>query len=140
MYQWALKPNGRVVPRRTARTLNDYELCSEVEIRKRKKFDSLIEGKLGTSMIPPKEEIPEFKEYEDDDEIAITIPENEDATDANGRFINQQPAYDNIINSEVQLPIGGGISLVKLKQLLVAPDGTTTGEYSYDPFMNLIVY
>ena len=33
-------------------------------------------------MIPPKEKIPEYEEYEDDDEIAITIPENEDATDA----------------------------------------------------------
>ena len=40
-------------------------------------------------------------EYEDDDEIAITIPENEGATDANGRLMNQQPAYENIINAEV---------------------------------------
>ena len=91
-------------------------------------------------MIPPKEEIPEFKEYEDDDEIAITIPENEDAIDANGRLINQQQAYDKIINSEVQLPIGDGISLVKLKQISVAPDVTTTVEYSDNPFMNSIVY
>ena len=73
MAQWVLKPNGRVVPRRTARPLNNAELFSEVEIRKRKMFDALIEGKIGTSMIPSKEEIPEFKEYEDDDEIAITI-------------------------------------------------------------------
>ena len=128
MTQWVLKPNGRVVPRDTARPLNDAELCSEVEIRNFKFFDALIEGKLGTSMIPPKEEIPEFKEYKDDDEIAITIPDNEDATDANGRLINQQPAYDKIINAEVQLPIGDGISLGKVKQILVAPDGTTTGE------------
>ena len=76
MSQWLLKPNVRVVPRRTTRPLNNAELCSAVEIRKRKKFDALVGGKLGTSMIPPKEEIPEFKEYEDDDEIAITIPEN----------------------------------------------------------------
>ena len=109
MAEWVLKPNARVVPRRTARPLNDAELCSEVEIRKRDFFDSLIEGKLGTSIIPPKEEIPELKEYEDDDEIVITILDNEDATDANGRMINQQPEYDKIINAEVQLPIGDGI-------------------------------
>ena len=79
-------------------------MWSEFVIRKRKFFDALIEGKLGTSMISPKEEIPEFKEYEDDDKIAITIPENEDATDENERLINQQP-----VNAEVQLPIGDGI-------------------------------
>ena len=91
-------------------------------------------------MIPPKEEIPESKEYENDDETAITIPENEDATDINGRLINQQPAYDKIINAEVQLPIGDGISLGKVKQISISPDDTTTGEYIDDPFMNSIVY
>ena len=91
-------------------------------------------------MIPPKEEIPEFKEYGDDDEIAITIPENEDGTDVNGSFINQQPAYDNIITAEVQLPIGDCISLGKVNQISVAPDVTTTGEYINEPFMNSIVY
>ena len=109
MAQWVLKPNGRVIPRHTAIPLNDAELCSEVEIRKLKTFDALIEGKLGTPMIPPKEEIPEFKEYEDNDEIVITVPQNEDATDSNGRLINQKQAYDKIINAEVQLPIGDGI-------------------------------
>ena len=84
--------------------------------------------------------MPEFKEYEDDDEIAITKPENEDATDTNGRLINQQLAYDKIINDEVQIPIGDGISSGKVKQISVAPDGTTTGEYSDDLFMNSIVY
>ena len=54
MSQWMLKPNGRVVPRRTARPLNDAELCSEFEIRKRKIFDAFIEGKQRTSIIPPK--------------------------------------------------------------------------------------
>ena len=115
MSQWVLKPNGIVFPRRTDRPLNDAEFCSEVEIRKRKIFDALIEGKLGTSMISPKEEMSEFKEYEDDDEISITIPENKDATDANGFLINQQPTYEKLINAEVQLPIGDGISLGKVK-------------------------
>ena len=91
-------------------------------------------------MIPQEEAIPEFKEYEDDDEIAITIPDNEDDTDANERLINQQPAYDKIINAEVKIPIGDGISLGKVKQRSLAPDGTTTGEYSEDPFMNSILY
>ena len=61
MAQWVLKPNGGVVSRHTARPLIDDGLCSEVEIRKRKIFDTLIQGELWESMIPPKEEIPEFK-------------------------------------------------------------------------------
>ena len=40
----------------------------------------------------------------------------------------------------MQLPIGDGISLEKVKQRSVSPDGTTSGEYSDDPFMNSIVY
>ena len=40
----------------------------------------------------------------------------------------------------MQLPISYGISLGKIKQRLVAPDGTTTGECSDDPFMNSILY
>ena len=40
----------------------------------------------------------------------------------------------------MQIPIGDGISSGKVKQISVAPDGTTTGEYSDDPFMNSIVY
>ena len=54
-------------------------------------------------------------------------------------MINQQPAYDKIINAEVQLPIGAGISLGKLKHRSLAPNGKTTGEYSYEFIMNLIV-
>ena len=40
----------------------------------------------------------------------------------------------------MQLPICDGVSLGKVKQRLVAPNGTTTGEYSDEPFMKLIVY
>ena len=61
MAQWVLKTNGRVVPGRTARPLNDAEFFRKVEIIKYEIFDALIERKLGMSMIPPKEEIPEFK-------------------------------------------------------------------------------
>ena len=71
----------------------------------------MIKGKLGTSSNAPKDELQDFEAYEDEDEKPVTIPENEDATDANGRLLNQQPSYDKIINAEVQLPQGENMSL-----------------------------
>jgi hypothetical protein len=54
MCQWVLKGNGKVVPRRSVRPLNPSEIHSEVEIKKRKVFDELIERRHGTSINPPK--------------------------------------------------------------------------------------
>ena len=61
-------------------------------------FDQLIERRWGTSINAPKiseiedDENPnDFEEYEDDNEIARTVPDIEDTVDANGRLLNQQP-------------------------------------------------
>eukprot|EP00957_Ditylum_brightwellii_P027993 2114558-Ditylum_brightwellii.AAC.2 len=58
-------------------------------------------------MNPPPETTPNewdpYDEYEEDDEIARSIPEVEITVDANGTLIDQQAAYDKIINTEVQL-------------------------------------
>eukprot|EP00957_Ditylum_brightwellii_P050248 3810693-Ditylum_brightwellii.AAC.1 len=58
-------------------------------------------------MNPPPETIPDnrdpYDEYEDDGEKARPLPEMEVTVDANGTLIDQQPAYDKIINTEVQL-------------------------------------
>ena len=39
------------------------------------------------------------EEYEDDVEQPRLIPDIEDAVDANGRLLNQQPAYDKLLNN-----------------------------------------
>eukprot|EP00957_Ditylum_brightwellii_P051392 3897328-Ditylum_brightwellii.AAC.1 len=44
-----------------------------------------------------------YDEYEDDDEKARSLPKIEETVDATGTLIDQQPAYDKIINAEVQL-------------------------------------
>jgi hypothetical protein len=54
MCQWVLKGNGKDVPRRSARPLNPAEIHSEVEIKKRKVIDELIERKHETSINLPK--------------------------------------------------------------------------------------
>ena len=111
MCQWILKSNGKVVPRRSLRPLTTAELHSPIEIQCRKVFDRLIQSHLGDSINPSKEE-PEINDdrdleyYEDLHEDERVIPEIEDAVDQNGRLIDQQPAYDKLINAEVLLQQG----------------------------------
>jgi hypothetical protein len=73
---------------------------------------------MGTSMSKwPRKEEPEddrFEEYYDDYEEPRIIPEVEDAVDSNGRLINQQLMYDQIINTEVQMQHGNEQSTGKV--------------------------
>jgi hypothetical protein len=63
-------------------------------------FDGLIKRRWGTSINPPiptptrdDSEDMMFEEYYDDDEAKRTVPDIEDTVDANGRLLDQQPAY-----------------------------------------------
>ena len=79
------------------------EIHSTTELKKRTIFDGLIERRWGTSINPPKPnnaenlDDNEFKEFEDDNEPKRTVPDIEDMVDANGKLLNQQPAYDKIL-------------------------------------------
>ena len=153
MAQWILKANGNVVPRRTARPLNTAEINSPTEMKKRATFDALIKGRWGTSMSPPVVETvddeteatedmtdDEFEEYSDEDEQPRKIPDQEDTVDATGRLLDQQPAYDQIINAEVLLQQGEQVCKGVVKRRAIGPDGRTTGSYSENPVLNSIVY
>eukprot|EP00957_Ditylum_brightwellii_P160864 12248057-Ditylum_brightwellii.AAC.1 len=65
----------------------------------------MIKRRWGSSMNPPKETIPDnqdpYEEYNDNDEVARSLPEVEEIVDANSTPIDQQPAYDRIIHGEV---------------------------------------
>jgi hypothetical protein len=82
----------------------------------------------------------EYEEYEDDDEPARVIPDIEDSVDATGRLLNQQPAYDRILHSEVALQLGEEMVVGKVTRRAVGPDGTTVGTYDDNPMLNSIVY
>ena len=143
MCQWVLKANGEVVPRRSLRPLTTAEIHSPVEVKKRKVFDELIERRWGTSISPPKtvsDESHEFEYYEDDEEQARKAPDVEDAVDAQGNLLNQQPAYDTIINAEVQLQLGEEYAKGRVIGRALGQDGTTVGTYDDNPFLNSIVY
>lgn len=143
MCQWILKANGRVIPNRTVRPLTTAEQYSETERKKREIFDALIERKHGTATTPPKkvkQRDNEFDEYEDDDESPRVVPEIEDMVDADGKLMNQQPAYDTIINAEVQLQLGEEMVTGTVARRALGPDGTTAGTYDENPYLNTVIY
>ena len=142
MAQWILKANGNVVPHRSIRPLKVEELHSPVEKKKRDIFDALITRKLGTSVNPPKETLREesWEEAGDDDEDPRVTPEIEDSVDTNGNLLDQQPAYDKLINAEVMLQLGEELQTAKVVQRSLGPDGRTAGEYDDNPILNSVVY
>ena len=141
MAQWILKANGRVVPRRSLRPLKVDEIHSPVEIKKREVFDELIKRRWGTPMTPPNTQQPKaFEKYEDHEQKEQPTLEVEDIVDSTGKLINQQPAYDQIINAEVQLQLGEEMVNGKVIQRTIGPDGKVTGTYDNNPFLNSIIY
>ena len=55
-----------------------------------------------------------------------------------GKLFDQQLAYDQLINAEVQLQLKDEMVLSKVKQRALGPDGTTVGMYSKNPYLNLV--
>ena len=106
MSQWILKANGQVVPRRTSRPLTVAERYSSIEVEKQVTFNALIERKWGDpisrSKVEDTTDSEEFEEYEDDDEPARKVEDIEDTVDSTGKLLNQNPAYDRLLNSEVR--------------------------------------
>ncbi|GAX21971.1 hypothetical protein FisN_16Hh038 [Fistulifera solaris] len=155
MAQWVLKANGRVVPRRTVRSLTIAKLHSDTEKRRREIFDGLIERRWGTAMTPPPIDSPvrrkdyrrndsdndEWEPYQDGDETPREFSNVEEAVDANGVLLDVAPAYDRIINAEVQLQKDGGeMETARVVGRTIGDDGQTIGTYSDNPAMNTVVY
>ena len=136
-----LKVNGRVVPRRSLRPLKVDEIHIPVEIKKREVFDERIKRRWGTPMTPPNTQQPKaFEKYEDHEQQEQPTLEVEDIVDSTGKLINQQPAYDQIINAEVQLQLGEEMVNGKVIQRTIGPDGQVTGTYDNNPFLKSIIY
>ena len=150
MCQWILKANGRVVPRRTCRPLTTSELHSEVEKKKRQVFDDLIEGRLGSPINPPRQNVKavksdydsedDFIEYEDDEEEPQTTPEIDEAVDSQGKAIYLNPPYDTMINAEILLHHNDKMQTGRVTQRAIGPDGVPVGRYDQNPRLNSLVY
>ena len=143
MAQWVLKANGLVVPRRSVRPLHQSEIHSPSEQSKRQAFDTLIERKYSNSIVVPTmpaEGCETTELYEDDNQQQFKIPDIEDSVDSTGRLINQCPAYDCIIDAEVQMQLDEQVMKGTVKQHALRPDGCTTGKYDDNPYCNSIIY
>jgi hypothetical protein len=145
MSQWILRANGKVVPCRTVRPLREDEKRDAGVIKQQKLFDSLIERRWGTSINPPSSEPTEEDDLEtDEDEPEKPTIDIEDSVDGKGKLINQQPAWDRMLQAEIAInkgtPAGPAVCKGTVKQRAIAPTGKTMGTYDQNPLMNTMVY
>ena len=140
MCQWVLKANGEVVARRTTRPLRIDEIHSEQERKKRDLFDELVKRRRGTSLTPPTVETNDFEPYSDEEEKEIVLDDIEDTIDHNGQLLDQQPAYDRLLHSEILVQKGDSMATGIVKRRAVGPDGNPSGTYNDNPFLNTYMY
>ena len=91
---------------------------------------------------PPMDD-PTSNDYlDDDDEMdgPVESPDHEDILDSMGRILEQQPAFDKIINVEVMIQTGDEMAMGKVARRSLDADGRTTGTYHDNPFLNTITY
>ena len=81
-----------------------------------------------------------FENYEDHEQQEQPTLEVEGIVDSTGKLINQQLAYDQIINAEVQLQLGEEMVTGKVTQRTIGPDGQVTGTYDNNPYLNSSIY
>ena len=89
---------------------------SPVEGKKCNVFKALIERSMGTSINPPpttEDQDPTTEEPDNMDE-PVESPNHEDILDSTGRILEQQPAFDKIINAEVMIQNGDEMTMGKV--------------------------
>ena len=113
-------------------------------------FDARIEGRFGSVVDPPKQNIKiprhemepndDFIEYEDEEEEPRTFFDTNETTDSDGRAVNLTPSYDGLINAELLIYNGEKMEIAKITRRTLGPDGTTAGTYDKDPKLNSMIY
>ena len=106
---------------------------------------------MGTSINPPP--TPEDRDpttadptnendLDDDNEMdgLVESSDHEDILDSTGRILEQQPAFNKIINAEVMIQNGDEMAMGKVARRSLDADGRMTGTYHDNPFLNTITY
>ena len=73
-------------------------------------------------------------------EPPMLSPEIEDTVDATGKLINQQPAYDKLLNAEVSLPLDDTVKTGVVRCRATDINGHVVGTYDDNPFLNTMLY
>ena len=81
-----------------------------------------------------------FKDYIDDGAALRVITEIKEPVDSTGKLLNQQPAYDFIINFEVRFQLSYDIYTIQIKRQALVPYGTIVGSYNDNIIFNSIFY
>ena len=71
----------------------------------------------------------DFQEHKDDDKSWRTISDAEEEVDSNKKVINQQLAYDRLINVEAQLELGDSLVNGKVTGRSLGLEGATSSSY-----------
>ena len=122
----------------------------------------MIERRWGTSINPPEEPIKTNKDdiigSGDEDDIISgdkddiircgdvddnikpqpLSPDIEDSVDHNGQLLNQHPAYDRLLNAEVQLQLGEEYITGTVRRRALGPDGNISRKYDNNPHLNIM--
>ena len=129
-----LNVTGQTLPRSTFRALTQEEIDSEKEKEKRKEFDRKIEELLGPAFDVndiPEDATPEYDRYEDDENEAIPIVEQDDV---------DQDAIDMYLHAEVLLPIAGEMKTGTVERRKRDVDGNLIGKSNNNPILDSRMY
>ena len=120
MAQSILKSNGYVVPIRTLCHLHVDDIHIPEEQKKWNIFGAFIERRWGTFVNPPTVSTTSndkiWEEHKDKDESDRIIPDIEDTVDAKGHQHKKHPAYNELIDAEVQLQHNNEMRYGKIKK------------------------
>jgi hypothetical protein len=139
-----LKANGQVLYRTSGRSLTLNEIQSATEIAERLKFDTSVEEKLGKSMLEADfKDDPDFSDfvtltiepYEDYEVPASKMPDIDDVDDD-----HDVDTYDQYVDAQVRVPIGGEIRSGKVMRRKRELDGTWKGHANANPMLDSRTY
>ena len=86
------------------------------------------------------EELTNQNYLDDEMDEPVESPGHEDILDSTGRILEQQLAFDKMINAEVMIQNGDEMAMGKVARQSLDADGRTTGTYHDNPFLNTITY
>ena len=127
---------------RTIRSLQNSELHSETEKRKRRIFNDIILKKLSDSMSrPTKPDPPEHNSYSDGiDPDSVKLPADNGPVNPDSTVVFEKPITEQWIHIELNLPQEKQLRKAKVVHRSTDGNGEVTGFYDPNSFLNTIIY